>query len=125
MSLQQNRSIVQSFYDCYQNEDWTGARRLCSDDYRFYHNIDTPMTAAEYFPHEEENFRAIPGFTISVAEMVAEGDKVAAYLVIERQASPKLRFSLLNLLTLADGKIVQKRAHYDMRDILQQLNPAA
>lgn len=122
MSLQENKSVVQSFYNCYQNEDWDGARRLCRDDYRFYHNIDTPMTAEEYFPHEEENFRSIPGFTISVADMVAEGDKVAAYVIIERRESPTLRVSLLNLLTFADGKIIEKRAHYDMRDILQQLN---
>ena len=124
MSVEANKALVKQFYGHYQNEDWDGAKGLTAADYRFFHNVDTPSDRDAYFPHEAENFQAIPGFKISVADMVAEGDKVAAYLIIEReQPAPKFRFSLLNMITIKDGKIVEKRAHYDMQDILKQLNP--
>lgn len=126
MSVETNKALVNQFYAHYQNEDWNGAKGLTADNYRFFHNVDRPRDRDEYFPHEAENFRAIPGFKVSVADMVAEGDKVAAYLIIERdQPAPKFRFSLLNLITIEGGKIVEKRAHYDMQDILRQLNPTA
>lgn len=34
----------------------------------------------------------------------------------------RLRFSLLMLLTISDGKIIEKRAHFDRMDIHRQLS---
>jgi predicted ester cyclase len=124
MSIETNKALVKQFYGYYQKQDWEGAKSLTAKNYRCFHNVDTPRDRDAYFVHETENFDAIPGFKISVVDMIAEGDKVAAYLIIERnEPSPKFRFSLLNLITFADGKIIEKRAHYDLQDILQQLNP--
>ncbi|OAI79605.1 hypothetical protein E7Z57_01085 [Ralstonia pseudosolanacearum] len=64
--------------------------------------------------------------------MVAEGDQVAAYLVFDGEhtsgidgiapAGKRLRFSLLMLLTISEGKIIEKRAHFDRMDIRRQLS---
>ena len=121
MSIESNKALVKKFYGHYQNEDWEAAKAMCKPEYRFYHNVDSPMTADEYFDHEKQNFSTIPGFTITVVDMVGEGDKVAAYLIIESN-KPALRFSLLNLIRCDDGKIAEKRAHYDMRDVERQWN---
>jgi predicted ester cyclase len=121
MSIESHKALVKQFYGNYQDEDWEAAKAMCGPEYRFYHNVDTPMTADEYFAHEKQNFGTIPGFTITVVDMVGEGDKVAAYLIIE-SPNPALRFSLLNLIRFADGRIAEKRAHYDMRDVERQLN---
>jgi predicted ester cyclase len=77
---------------------------------------------------EEQNFDAFQGFTMRIHELLAEEDKVAAYLIFEgRHTSapifgmePKVnlvRFSLFILLTIKDGKIIEKRAHFDQSDI--------
>ncbi|MGF9977091.1 ester cyclase [Viridibacillus arvi] len=69
---------------------------------------------------------------MSLKAMVAEGDQVAVYLVFEGThtggdffdipASGKtINISLMMLLRIADGKIIEKRAHFDRYDILQQL----
>ncbi len=61
-----------------------------------------------------------------IHDLFAEGDRVAAYLVFEgthmcelMDVVPKghrIRSSLLMWLTLRDGKIVDKRAHFDAAD---------
>ena len=64
--------------------------------------------------------------------MVAEGDKVGAYLLFlgrnhireMGQLKPHgkdLRLSLFCLLTIKDGKIIEKRAHFDSLDAQAQL----
>ncbi|MFV8583480.1 ester cyclase [Ralstonia nicotianae] len=78
-------------------------------------------------------FPAFPGFSFQIERMVAEGDQVAAYLVFDGEhksgvidgiapAGKRLRFSLLMLLTISDGKIIEKRAHFDRMDIHRQLS---
>lgn len=67
-----------------------------------------------------------------IKTMLAEGNKVAAHLVFEGKQTGEclgippsgnfLRFSLMMLLTIADGKIIEKRAHYDRQDIIRQLS---
>ncbi|MFV8629414.1 ester cyclase [Ralstonia pseudosolanacearum] len=78
-------------------------------------------------------FPAFPGFSFQIERMAAEGDQVAAYLVFDGEhksgvidgiapAGKRLRFSLLMLLTISDGKIIEKRAHFDRMDIHRQLS---
>eukprot|EP01041_Mallomonas_annulata_P025821 gene25821-biopygen18624 len=65
--------------------------------------------------------------------MIAEGDKVAVYLTFEAKnrklatmgAAPhgkNVRISVFCLLTIKDGKIIEKRAHFDVADIRAQLS---
>jgi predicted ester cyclase len=37
----------------------------------------------------------------------------------------RVRFSLMMLLAIADGKIIEKRAHFDRMDIRKQLSAKA
>jgi steroid delta-isomerase-like uncharacterized protein len=132
MAIAENKALVRRLYDAIEREDWDDVAQLFHRDFVFYHQVDTPILGAQGFiESEKKNFDAIPGFKISVIDLVAEENKVAAYLIIEGKQTKelmgipargaKVRFSLLNLLTIVDGKIIEKRAHFDVHDIIRQL----
>lgn len=133
MSTESNKQAVRQFYEALQDEDYAAAARLCHPDFTFYLQMDTPIYGADGFiASEKKNFDGFPGFRFEIKRLIAEDDQVAAYMVFEGKhtgsmvdgippAGRHLRFSLLMLLTIADGKIIEKRAHFDRMDIHRQL----
>ena len=132
MSIKENKIIVQKFYDALQIGNYDLVKELCHPDFVFYHQIDTPHIGAEGFiASEGKNLAAFSGFSMEIKNLIAEDDKVAAYLVFEGNQSgeifghkpqgAKLRFSLMMMLTIKDSKIIEKRAHFDRLDIMNQL----
>lgn len=134
MSIESNKQLVQRFYQAIQNENYTAAGECCHPDFRFFLQVDQPIAGAEGFiASEKKNFDAFPGFSFKIEKILAEDDLVAAYLVFDgmhtgsaldgiEPSGQRLRFSLLMLLTIADGKIIEKRAHFDRKDIHRQLS---
>lgn len=68
-----------------------------------------------------------------IQAMIAEGNQVAAYFIFEGTHTSipffgvpakrkTVRFSLMMLLRIVDGKIIEKRSYVDVNDILRQLN---
>ena len=131
MSTEQNKAIVKEFYRLIEENKYDKVKELCHKDFVFYSQIDTPLDAAGFIRQEKGHMDAFPGFTMRIHEMFAEGDQVACYLIFEgvqakeflgvAPTNKKVRFSLMFLLTLKDGKFIQKRAHYNTADILKQL----
>jgi predicted ester cyclase len=81
---------------------------------------------------EKSAFDAFDSFEFPVEQMIAEDDKVAVYLIFHAKnqktatmgAEPRgkdVRISVFCLLTIKDGKIFEKRAHFDVADIRAQL----
>ena len=106
MSIEENKKIVQKFYDAIQVGDYELVKELCHPEFVFYHQIDTPHFGAESFiDSEAKNFAAFEGFSMKIENLIAQGNKVAAYLVFEgnqsgeifehKPAGAKLRFSLI------------------------------
>ncbi len=136
MAIEENKALVRRFYDALGRGDYEEMAKLFHKDFVFYSQVDTPHPGgAEFIASERKNFEAFNGYKFPLVRMVAEDDQVAAYLVFEgRQSSDwhgipargaRLKFSLFALLRIADGKIIEKRAHYDVSDILRQLTPQA
>ena len=133
MFTETNKQVVRQFYDAMQKEDYAAVAQLCHPNFVFYLQMDTPIHGADGFiASEKKNFDAFPGFSFQIRQLIAEGNQVAAYLVFDGKhtggivdgiapAGKRLRFSLLMLLTIADGKIIEKRAHFDRMDIHRQL----
>ena len=132
MSIEENKKIVQKFYDAIQVGDYELVKELCHPEFVFYHQIDTPHFGAEGFiASEAKNFAAFEGFSMKIENLIAQGNRVAAYLVFEgnqsgetfghKPAGAKHPFSLMVMLTIKDGKIIVKRAHFDRLDIMNQL----
>jgi steroid delta-isomerase-like uncharacterized protein len=135
MSIASNKKLVQKFYDAINREDFAALDDLCHKDFVFYSQVDTPKLGVEGFVNSEKSaFDGFESFRFPVELMVAEDDKVAVYLIFEGKnqrratmgAEPHgkdVRISVFCLLTIKDGKIIEKRAHFDVADVRTQLAP--
>ena len=127
-----NKDVVRNFYAAISSRRFEEAGSFCSDDFMFYFQVDTPhQGAAGFIASEKKNFDAFRNFTFEVIDLVAEGDKVVAYMIFEgdEQIGPvvgvpstgrPLRLSLCMYITMRDGLLVEKRAHFDQLDIAHQ-----
>lgn len=132
-TTERNKQLVRDFYAALVKADFESASAMCHADFVFYGQLDTPRPGAEGFMAAERgHLDAFAGMTMEVEDLIAEGDKVAAYVIVEGEhvgeyygvqpTGRHLRMSMLNLFTIVDGLIVEKRAHYDRLDHIQQLS---
>ena len=133
MSVEANKNLVKRFYEAIERLDFDALNDMVHRDFVFYPQVDTPFPGvAGLVQSEKKSFEAFESFRFPVARMVAEGDLVAAYMYFEGRnhnaeiigippTGRDVRISLLHLLTIKDGKILEKRAHFDMGDIRRQL----
>jgi len=133
MSLEENKQLVLRFYAAIERGDFNALHDMVHQEFVFYNQIDAPRPGVQgLVDAEKKNFDAFESFRFPVEIMLAEGDKVAAYMLFEGRnyrsdvfgvpASGKsLRISLMMLLTIKDGRILEKRAHFDVGDIRRQL----
>lgn len=133
MSVEANKNLVQRFYEAIERLDFDALNDMVHRDFVFYPQVDTPFPGvAGLVQSEKKSFEAFESFRFPVVRMVAEGDLVAAYMYFEGRnhnaeiigippTGRDVRISLLHLLTIKDGKILEKRAHFDMGDIRRQL----
>ena len=133
MSVEANKELVQRFYEAIERLEFDALNSMVHKDFVFYPQVDTPFPGvAGLVQSEKKSFEAFESFTFRVVTMIAEGDKVAAYMYFEGKnhcaevndippTGKNVRISLLHMLTIKDGKIVEKRAHFDMGDVRRQL----
>lgn len=133
MSIEENKKLVRRFYEAIERLDFDALNEMVHKDFVFYPQVDTPFPGvAGLVQSEKKSFDAYESFAFPVVTMIAEGDKVAAYMYFEGKnhrteslgippTGRNIRLSLLHLLTIRDGKIVEKRAHFDMDDARRQL----
>lgn len=133
MSIEDNKKLVKRFYEAIERMDFDALHDMVHEDFVFYVQVDTPRPGVQgLIDSEKAAFQSYESFEFPVVAMVAEGDRVAAYMhFIGRgynggnPAIPAngrdIRISLMHLLTFKDGKIIEKRAHYDGLDAMRQL----
>ncbi|MGM0876179.1 MAG: ester cyclase [Bacillota bacterium] len=134
MSVEANKELVRRFYETIEQENYEALKDFCHKDFVFYPQVDTPFPGVEgLVESEKKNFDAFPGFKMPIKAIMSEGEHVAVYFIFEGthtgipfQGVPAtgkiVKFSLMMLLRIADGKIIEKRSHVDVYDILRQLN---
>lgn len=131
MSTSENKNTVVAFYNALNEGDYDLAASMCHEDFVFYNQLDTARPGVEGFIEaEKKHIDAFEGCHFTT-ETVGEGDKVAAFVITEgkhtgdfygiKASGRNLRMSMGNFFTFKDGKIIEKRAHYDRYDHLQQL----
>ena len=133
MSLEANKQLVRRFYAAIERGDFDALHDMVHDDFVFYSQIDSPKPGVQgLVDSEKPSFDAFDSFIFPIDTLVAEGDKVAAYMRFEGKGyhtdifdvparGQSLRVSLMMLLTIKDGKIIEKRAHFDTGDSRRQL----
>lgn len=134
MSVEANKDLVRRFFETIEEENYDALKDFCHPDFVFYPQLDTPYHGVEgLIESEKKNFDALPDFKMPIKAMVAEDDLVAAYFIVEGThtgipfvgvpaTGSKARFSLMILLRVSEGKIIEQRSHVDVHDILRQLN---
>jgi steroid delta-isomerase-like uncharacterized protein len=133
MSLEANKQLVRRFYAAIEKGDFDALYDMVHDDFVFYSQIDNPRPGVQgLVDSEKSSFDAFDSFVFRIDTLVAEGDKVAAYMRFEGKGyrtdalgvpprGQNVRISLRKLLTVRDGKIIEKRAHFDTGDVRRQL----
>lgn len=133
MSVEANKELVYRFYEAIQQGNYEALKELCHKDFVFYPQVDTPFHGVGgLIESEKKNFDATPNFKMPLKTMIAEGNQVAAYFIFEGThtgsdlfgipaTGKNVKFSLMMLLQIKDGKIIEKRAHFDRYDILNQI----
>ena len=132
MSLEYNKKLVSKFYETIANEDYDTLYEFCHEDFVFYPQINTPFQGVEgLIESEKKNFDAFSNFTFAIKELIAEKDLVSAYMEFTgthtgtlfgiEPTNNKVNFSLMMFLRIKDNKIVEKRSHVDVNDIIRQL----
>ena len=133
MTIENNKELVRRFYAAVDREDYDAAAEFLHEDFVFYFQVDSPIPGADGFvASEKKNFDAFEDFSFRILDILAEGDKVAAYMIFEGKHTKKpmfgvepkgnfVRFSLCMWLTIQNGKIIEKRAHFDQSDIKAQI----
>ena len=134
MSLETNKQLVHRFYEAIEQGNFDALHDMVHEDFVFYNQVDLPRPGVQgLVDAEKKNFDAFESFLFPIETLVAEGDKVAAYMLFEGKgyrsdvfgvppSGKNVRISLMMLLTVKDGKILEKRAHFDVGDIRRQLS---
>ena len=134
MSVENNKELVRRFYEALEQENYEALKDFCHKDFVFYPQVDTPFYGVEGFlESEKKKLNSFSDLKMSIKAMVAEGNQVAAYLIFEGKhtgipffgvpATRKtFRCSFMMLLRIVDGKIIEKRPHVDVHDVLRQLS---
>lgn len=131
INTENNIELVRSFYQSIEDNDYDAVASMCHEQFTFYSQVDTPLDIHGFLAQEKGNMDGYPGFTFQIHDIFAHDDKVACYMIFEgvqseqmhdvRPKNKKVRFSLMMMLTIKDGKIIEKRAHLNEADIMKQL----
>jgi steroid delta-isomerase-like uncharacterized protein len=132
MSLEKHKAIVRRYQEILNANDLDALGDVVADD------ISMP-TSFPGFPPGLEGARAIaaanrqmiPDFTVTIDDLVAEGDLVAAFITITGTHTREMfgipptgkafKISGMSLFRIDDGKIVEHRGVGDIVGVLQQI----
>ncbi len=83
-ATEHNKQCVRAFYAALVSADFDTASAMCHGDFVFYGQLDTPRPGAQGFMAAEQgHLDAFAHMTMTVETLVAEGDKVAALVIVE------------------------------------------
>jgi predicted ester cyclase len=131
MSTGTNVGLVHRFYQALQQGEYDTLTGMFHPDFVFYPQIDSPRPGASGFiDAEKKHVDAFSDVRLTVLNTVAEADsrrprrgrrRPGRRLLRHPPRGAHVRFSMFNLFTFKDGKIIEKRAHYNLADIRDQL----
>lgn len=132
MSKEKNIALVRKYYTALQAKDYTAATTLCHPDFVFYAQLDAPIRGADCFiAYKKKYLDAFAGLSLTIDSIFSEDNHVAAYIIFDglqmgvidgiKPRGRRLHLSLMTLLRIKNGKIIEERAHFDAHNIQRQL----
>lgn len=119
-----NKEIIETLCTTvFQRHDFSRLDEIMRDDY-IQHNPDVPQGKAGFKQFFEVTFKAMPDFSYSIKQIVAEGDRVMMYCSTsgthtggEWLGKPatgnRINFDVVDIFRIQDGKIAE---HWDVAD---------
>lgn len=130
----QNKINARKFYKLISDKKYDEAKKLCSEDFVYYPQINIKLNGVEKFIElERSNMDPFGDFSMKTKFIIADNNRVAVYLTFEGTLlnnewhgvkvlnKQHLYMDFMTMLKFKDGKIVEKRAKYDRYFIYQQL----
>ena len=137
MSTEENKAVVRRFFEeLLGTDNYAVADELLSPDFRFYF-VGSPvaMDLESYKEFLVARRAAFPDRSFVVEDMIAEGDKVSARFTMRGTHNGELRgiapsgrevtMTGIDMIRLAEGKMVEDRVEVDQLGMMQQLGAVA
>jgi predicted ester cyclase len=134
MTTEGNKAVVRRFFDeVVSNGNLKVAEELCSPTYRVHATLSGPdAIGVNQMKELVTSFRSsFPDARITIEDIVAEGDLVAARLMEQgthagvfqgvQPTGRRVTYGSMTFLRLVDGKIVDHWGLLDMPSLLQQI----
>ena len=124
MDPEKNKKVVRDFYEeVFRKRDLTVLDKFMHDEY-IQHNQDTAQGKAGFIEFHIGFFAAIPDFSTTINQIVADGDLVFVYNTITGTHSGegflgypptgnRIHFDTVDMFRLRDGKLCE---HWDVAD---------
>jgi predicted ester cyclase len=137
MSIEENKAVVRRFFEeLLSTDNLALADELLSPGFRFYFaGSPDPMDLKQYKEFLVARRAAFPDRCFVVEEMIAEGDKVSARFTMHgvhqgefRGITPsgtEVKMTGIDMIHLAEGKMVEDRIEVDQLGMMQQLGVIA
>ena len=137
MSKEENKAVVRRFFEeLLSTDNFAVADEILSSDFRFYFaGSPDPMNLEQYKEFLVARRAAFPDRRFVVEDIIAEEDKVSARFTMRgthkgefRGLAPSGRevtMSGIDMIRLAEGKMVEDRVEVDQLGIMQQLGVIA
>ena len=132
MSAEQNRAAIQRFTERFNQGDITAVDDFVTEDV-VYHNAPPGLAAgiAGYRQLIGMWLTAFPGVRVTVADLISEGEKVVARLVVRGTHGGELmglaptgrsvEVSVITIMRFEGGRLAEEWEQVDMLGLLQQL----
>lgn len=132
-SLEQNKEVARKFYELIGSRKYDEAAGLCHPQFVYIPQVGRELKGAQAFSAiESANMDPFGEFKMKNEFMIAENDRVAVYLTFEGDlqgdswlgipvSKKHLHIDFMCMLKFKDGKIIEKRAKYNMVDHFRQL----
>ena len=133
MSIEENKAVVRRFFEeLLSTDNFAVADEILSPGFHFYFaGSPEPLDLEHYKEFLRARRAAFPDRRILVEDMIAEGDKVSARFTMHGTHKGELRgiaptgtevtMTGIDMIRLADGKMVEDRVEVDQLGMMQQL----
>ncbi len=132
MSLEENKALVRRFVEEVQcQHNLAALDELCSPDFVDYSGMCNPPTLEGVRTLFSGLFAAFPDLRFAIRQQLAEGDKVLTHKTLHAThlgpymgipaTGRKVSVDVMDILTVADGRITEHWTVGDMLGMLQQL----
>jgi steroid delta-isomerase-like uncharacterized protein len=130
---EQNKEVVNRYLEALNEGNFEAFKELLSPDYAIYSpsGYPEPTSREKLIENYLEAREAFPEFIWSIEDMIASGDKVICRIMIRgvyeggvpdlQQGGKKFEFSLITIMRLQNGKVVEEWQEDDQLGFARQL----